>query len=538
MAKKIKDPQFNLGYALPEGVVNDFDIFYKPQTAPKNREVASLINSLSNIVPTLATYDVIEQAELKGKNEAQAVEDFNVNKEAFATLVKSKKMPAGANPHYFNKMMELDLATKARDFQRKFDDYYVNNMSDMTDQDTFKSVYQDELKTFYKENNLDKYDPIALNKAFFSTTSKYRDDKEFTHNNNRLAKIEKQTKELEVRDYAGSFIDFQYKDASIDDVHAFIKSKTNDYISLTKNKNEANELFLTGLKTYVGAVNTTEGFEYARKLVASLDNLNLGTGSFSGSNRALYYQKTMENELAEKELSNLQREDKLFTVRKERDEQQLTNDYFNFRENPEFEFGDLIGTLDGDGEFSNDKYNARQKNYLTELHNATEEGRRVKNSSPSALVELIDLQENNPYLIRQSALQLMEAGELTIADFERFNNSAGNYDVLENNVFFRKSRVFNNLRNFFDDPRLAQFPDLKVEVPLLKMDFENDVVQYWNSIKDENITPQEKQIKLNGEIKLLIGRALQESRIFGQNEDLLTDLSTRYKIYIPNIGEQ
>jgi len=132
----------------------------------------------------------------------------------------------------------------------------------------------------------------------------------------------------------------------------------------------------------------------------------------------------------------------------------------------------------------------------------------------------------------------MEAGELTTADFERFNNSAGNYDVLENNVFFRKSRVFNNLRNFFDDPRLAQFPDLKVEVPLLKMDFENDVVQYWNSIKDENITPQEKQIKLNGEIKLLIGRALQDSRIFGQNEDLLIDLSTRYKIFIPNIGEQ
>ena len=538
MAKKIKDPQFSLGYALPEGVVNDFDIFYKPQTAPKNREVASLISSLSNIVPTLATYDVIEQAELKGKNEAQAVEDYNINKEAFASLVESKKMPAGANPHYFNKMMELDLATKARDFQRKFDDYYVNNMSDMTDQDTFKGVYQDELKTFYKENNLDKYDPLALNKAFFSTTSKYRDDKEFTHNANRLAKIEEQTKDLEVRDYAGSFIDFQYKDASIDDVHAFIKSKTNDYISLTKNKNEANELFLTGLKTYVGAVNTPEGFEYARKLVASLDNLNLGTGSFSGSNRVLYYQKTMENELAEKELSNLQREDKLFTVRKERDEQQLTNDYFNFRENPEFEFGDLLGTLDGNGELANNKYNARQKNYLTELHNATEEGRRVKNSSPSALVELIDLQENNPYLIRQRALQLMEASELTIADFERFNNSAGNYDVLENNVFFRKSRVFNNLRNFFDDPRLAQFPDLKVEVPLLKMDFENDVVQYWNSIKDENITPQEKQIKLNGEIKLLIGRALQESRIFGENEDLLNDLSTRYKIYIPKSGEQ
>ena len=132
----------------------------------------------------------------------------------------------------------------------------------------------------------------------------------------------------------------------------------------------------------------------------------------------------------------------------------------------------------------------------------------------------------------------MEAGELTIADFERFNNSAGNYDVLENDVFFRQSRVFNNLRNFFDDPRLAQFPDLKVEVPLLKMDFENDVVRYWNSIKDENIPPEQLQLKLDGEIKLLIGRALQDSRIFGENEDLLLDLSRRYKFYVPNLGEQ
>lgn len=538
MVKKVKDPQFDLGYVLPEGVVNDFNLFYKPQAEPQNPAVRDLITSLSNIVPTLANYDVIGKAEQKVKNEARAVEDYNTNKEAFATLVKNKQMPAGANPHYFNKMMELDLATKARDFQKKFDEYYVNNISDMTDQETFKSIYQDELKTFYKENNLDKYDPLALNKAFFSNTSKYRDDKEFAHNKNRLGKIEEQTKELEIINYTGSFIDFQNKNSPIEDVHAFIKQETDDYIDLTKNTYEANELFLTGLKTYVSSVNTPEGFEYARKLVSSLDDLKLGTGSFSGSNRALYYQKVMENELAEKELSHLQREDKLYTVRREADERQLTNDYFKFKGNPEFQINDLLETLDGDGEFAKDKYNARQKSYLKSLHNATEEAKRIKFSAPNALVELIELNETNPYLIRDRALELMEAGELTISDFERFNNSAGNYDVLENDVFFRQSRVFKNLRNFFDDPRLAQFPDLKVEVPLLKMDFENDVVRYWNSIKDENIPPQELQLKLDGEIKLLIGRALQDSRIFGENEDLLLDLSRRYKFYVPNLGEQ
>ena len=58
MAKKITDPDFNLGVALPEGVVNDYDLFFKPKAAPENVAVKSLINSLSNIVPSLATYDV------------------------------------------------------------------------------------------------------------------------------------------------------------------------------------------------------------------------------------------------------------------------------------------------------------------------------------------------------------------------------------------------------------------------------------------------------------------------------------------------
>ena len=35
MAKKISDPDFNIGYALPEGVVNDFNLFIKPQKFSK-----------------------------------------------------------------------------------------------------------------------------------------------------------------------------------------------------------------------------------------------------------------------------------------------------------------------------------------------------------------------------------------------------------------------------------------------------------------------------------------------------------------------
>jgi hypothetical protein len=531
--KKINDPQFSLGNVLPEGVVNDFDIFYKPQVAPQNKEVASLISSLSNIVPTLANYDVIEQAELKGENEAKAVEDYNVNKEAFASLVKSKKMPAGANPHYFNKMMELDLASKARDFQRKFDDYYASNLSDATDQDIFKGIYQDELKTFYKENNLNKYDPLALNKAFFSTTSKYRDDKEFTHNTNRLAKIEEQTKELEVRNYAGSFIDFQSKGTSIDDVHAFIKKETNEYIDLTKNPYEANELFLTGLKTYVSAVNTPDGFEYAKKLVDSLDTLKLGTGEFSGSSRASFYKKTMENDILTKQIAHYQREEQFNKINNDRDTQKITDEYYLALENPEFEINNFLGTLDGDSSLANDKYNGKQKTFLQQLHNSNQAATRVTFSQPNAIEELDKLKIDDPYSVRNRALELMNAGELTSTDFERFSNAAGNYDILTKNTFFRQSRVFNNLKDFFDDPSLAQIPSMRTEIPLLKNDFELKIIQYWNEIKDLNISNREKQKKLDGEVKLLIGEVLLNSRIFSKASGLLKDITNRYGITLP-----
>ena len=52
----------------------------------------------------------------------------------------------------------------------------------------------------------------------------------------------------------------------IEDVHKFIKAETDGYISVTENPRMANELFLSGLKNYVDAVNTPEGFDYARIL--------------------------------------------------------------------------------------------------------------------------------------------------------------------------------------------------------------------------------------------------------------------------------
>jgi len=538
MAKKITDPDFNLGVALPEGVVNDYDLFYKPQKAPENEAVKSLITSLSNIVPTLANYDVGQEFKQKQKVEAQAVEDFNTNKMAFAQLVKNKKIPPGANPHYFNKMMELDLATKARDFEKKFNLYYAENgLKDKLSKDAFKDAYETQLKDFYNVNGLDKYDPLALNKAFFSATSKFRDDKEKTHEASRLTGIENQTQQLAIKNYAGGFIDLQSKNAPIEDVHKFIKGETDGYIEVTENPRMANELFLSGLQNYVDAVNSPEGFEYAKKIVDSLSTLKLGTGDFAGSNRAKFIQKKMQNSLLAKELQFLDQQTNYNKVKKDLDEQSLEDDYFAYKQNNrDFSITSLINTPDGVGEFAGNKYTQRQKDFLIKFHNGQQTALKLDTSTPDAIIELSDLQRENPYAVRGRALDLLNEGKLTITDYTKFSNSAGKYDVLENNVYFRKSRTFNNLRKFFDDPALARFPQLKTEIPLLRNDFENDVIEYWDSIKDQDISPREKQKKLDGEIKILLGEALQNSRIFSQSSTLLREITSRYGIPIVNTG--
>ena len=83
--------------------------------------LVQLSKSLSSIVPSLTNFSITEEIKDKEKNQAKAIADYNANKADFASLVKNGKIPEGANPHYFNKMMELDLANKARQFKNEFD---------------------------------------------------------------------------------------------------------------------------------------------------------------------------------------------------------------------------------------------------------------------------------------------------------------------------------------------------------------------------------------------------------------------------------
>ena len=125
-----------------------------------------LSKSLSSIVP-LTNFSITEEIKDKEKSQAQAINDYNANKADFASLVKSGKIPEGANPHYFNKMMELDLANKARKFKNEFDTFTSgSNLVQSLTPDAWSEVYETKLKEFYERENLANYDPIALGKAF------------------------------------------------------------------------------------------------------------------------------------------------------------------------------------------------------------------------------------------------------------------------------------------------------------------------------------------------------------------------------------
>ena len=167
MARKEQNPSFYVDTPEQQVTARDFDIFYKPQQEHKNPVVAELAKSLSTFVPALQSYNVVQEIKDIKKQEAQAVADLNANKVTFEKLVKDKEIPQGANPHYWNKMMELHLNLKAREWQRKFDEYYAeNDVAGRLSPDAFNAAYVEQMEQFYKDNELKKYDPLALNNAF------------------------------------------------------------------------------------------------------------------------------------------------------------------------------------------------------------------------------------------------------------------------------------------------------------------------------------------------------------------------------------
>ena len=244
MAKAPRDPSPYLSRVSgvdPEIVSQDYNLFYKPDVKPMNKAVNSLIMSLSNIVPTLANYQITEDIKTKKTDEAKAVEDFETGKKSFNQLINDGKIPEGASPYYYNKMMELDLQSKARLFKKKFDTYYSeNDLSGSLNINAFSEAYEEQLKAFYKEQGLDSYDPLALNNAFFNTTSKFRNERYQHHSAKIMEKIKKLTEQSFTNNISGLIIDGQDDAKTANEVLIDIKGLTDGLISVGTNKKRAN----------------------------------------------------------------------------------------------------------------------------------------------------------------------------------------------------------------------------------------------------------------------------------------------------------
>ena len=312
MAKRItRDPSPYLTRTTGverEVVSQDFNLFFKPDVKPQNKALNSLIVSLSNIVPTLADYQITENVMKKEKDEAKATEDYNLDKNAWNGLIKDGKIPEGASPHYYNKMMELDLQNKARLFKRKFDTYYMDNdLANTLNPEGFSENYEAQLKLFYKEQGLDNYDPLALKNAFFNTTDNFRNERYQQHQARIMKNIKNQTEKSFTMNVSGIIIDGQDDAKTANEVLTEIKGLTDGLIGVApKNKGRVNDLFLSGLNKYISTVNDEEGFEFAQDILEELKTFQLGTGKFGGSKEGSAYIQELGLELATKHLSFLQ----------------------------------------------------------------------------------------------------------------------------------------------------------------------------------------------------------------------------------------
>ncbi len=539
MAKSPTDPSPYLSRVSgvdPEVVSQDYNLFYKPDAKPMNKAVNSLIMSLSNIVPTLANYQVTEDVKTKAKDEARAVEDFEIGKKSFKELINNGKIPEGASPFYYNKMMELDLQSKARLFKKKFDNYYIdNNLVGSLNIDSFSEAYEEQLKAFYKEHKLDNYDPLALNNAFFNTTSKFRNEKYQQHSAKVMEKIKSLTEKSFTHNISGTIIDGQDDAKTANEVLTDLKGLTDGLISVGTNKKRANELFIMGFNKYVSTVNDEEGFAFAQELLTELKTFKLGTGAFGGSVEGSGLIQDLEMELATKELSFLEGKKKKETVTDDIRKQNLANLYWDEAEKKGALFNVLnlsderINATDFTaGEF---RFSAEDKNYLITLHTALEKGKEVTHNDPDALVTLMRLQDDDIYAVKDTAFALLKNLKITPQTFKEYYKSANTYEFFKNNTHFVRSTVYQNYMQMFKDKNISQLPIFSAEAPAMRNLLQENLYQWYQENKSKH-SGHELTKQLNLEVKAEMGDILSNSIVVQSDFDTFSKLFATYGIVI------
>ena len=170
------------------------------------------------------------------------------------------------------------------------------------------------------------------------------------------------------------------------------------------------------------------------------------------------------------------------------------------------------------------KYNNQDKAYLRGLKIALDKSIERTTSDPDALRSLIDLEENDPYLVKQKAIELSRDGLLSTSDFKHYYDSANLQQIYKTNKFFRLSDPFNTYESMFKDKDLSAVPGFGLDLILMKNKFREDMVAWHreNSILPEyENQPYKYQKAFNAEVKAIMGEIMSNSQIIQLSYDTL-----------------
>lgn len=545
MARKPNDPSpylENVEAVTDEVVSRDFNIFYRPEKRPESKALNSLIVSLSNVVPSLTNYQITEEIKDKEKTEAKALADFKLSKNNFKNLVSQEKIPAGASPHYYNKMMELELSNQARSFMAKFDDNYISqNLSENADGKAFDMAYDNTLKQFFAKNKLEAYDKLALEKAFFKKTSAFRDQKYQQHLAKRMSVIEGRTDKNAIMNMTGIIIENQEKEQSIDTLLKSLKGETDAFMGLGYKPDRANNLLVKSIENYIDTVNDEEGFEYATELLNGLEKFKLGTGYFAGGSRGMAIKQKLLKQIAVKQYNSANLIEQTAKVEQAKNNRILTDDYFTAIDNREiFDIVSYVEakTYDSNQEYAQvtgNKFDAEEKTFLYKLHNDVLKNKN-KEDNPQALIDLMNEQDNNIYGVQDLATKLLQQGQITKATFKEFYKSPRTYNILKSNTYFNNSTDYQNYMTMFKDKLMSEIPVMSAERSAMRNKFQSDLLQWYEENKNK-YTGTELQKQLNAEVKATMGEILSTSILVMSDYDSFSKLFAKYGIVIPRVEQ-
>lgn len=519
MASKRETPQLSLAPDLPDVVSRDFNLFYKPDVAPVDESVKVFTQALDSFVSGAGTSMVIQgEVKQKKEQEAKAIEAYNNNKKGFNDAVKQGLIPKEANPYFIQKYQQLELGEKARQFKDKLiQEYGKRGLKEDASAGAFDNFYKDELKKFFRDNQLGLFQPSDLAKSFFGQTDKFRNELYSQHSNSQLAKVSENYKKNFKNDIQGLFEDDGTPDTFKnigDNITNYIKDKTANGLG----NSTAREYFLEALNEYVA---NTDDFDFAQKLLDRVPNfVKLGTDSLGNIKGLKDEFNKIQDALIDREIEAEDRAIKRgqikYTKEKRFIKSRLDDEEFDLEE---FKKGEEYKSLSREGKAFVETYYSKSSTAF-----ASNDNLDVRNRVDTLITEG-KFEEAEQYLLD------VGSNQLTKNTWNELNQRITIYDATQTNGLIN-DRVFKTFKSDIDNKIKAINKNGTVLDPRIANDFDAFARQWLN----ENAS---KYPKNSLELKNAFKKAITEEYNEVSKQFLLNRKETKKETYNPEkIGKQ